>query len=119
VGVSRDIIEHRLQVSLTARPKKQKLHKMFEDIVEAAKAKVQRLLDSGFIREVVYPQWLANVVIVRKKNGTWWMCIHFIDLNRCCSKDDFALMRIDKIIDSATSCEMMALLDYFSGYHQI
>jgi hypothetical protein len=69
VRVSRDIIKHRLQVSTSARPKNQKLHKMSEEKVEAAKARVQRLLDVGFIREVAYPRWLANVVMVRKKNG--------------------------------------------------
>jgi hypothetical protein len=42
---------------------------MSEEKVEAAKARVQRLLDVGFIREVAYPRWLANVVMVRKKNG--------------------------------------------------
>jgi hypothetical protein len=71
VGVSRDVIEHRLQVSPSARPKKQKLRKMSEEKVEVAKVEVQRLLDAGFIREVTYPQWLANVVMVRKKNGKW------------------------------------------------
>jgi hypothetical protein len=55
VGVSRDVIEHRLQVSPNTRPKKQKLHKMAEEKVEAAKLEVQRLLDAGFIREVTYP----------------------------------------------------------------
>jgi hypothetical protein len=69
VGVSRDDIEHQLQVSPSARPKKQKLHKMAEEKVKIAKAEVQRLLDAGFIREVKYPQWLANIVMVRKKNG--------------------------------------------------
>jgi hypothetical protein len=69
VGVSRDVIEHRLQVNSSARPKQQKLRKMAEEKVEATKAEVQRLLDAGFIREVTYPQWLANVVMVSKKNG--------------------------------------------------
>jgi hypothetical protein len=69
VGVSRDVIEHRLQVIPSAKPKKQKLHKMSEEKVEAARAEVQRLLDTGFIREVTYPQWLSNVVMVRKKNA--------------------------------------------------
>jgi hypothetical protein len=67
VGVSRDIIEHQLKVNPSARPNKQKLHKMSQEKVEAAKAEVQRLLDAGFIREVAYPQWLANVVMARKK----------------------------------------------------
>jgi hypothetical protein len=47
------------------------------------------------------------------------MCIDFTDLNKCCPKDDFPLVRFDKIVDSVTGCEMMALLDCFSGYHQI
>jgi hypothetical protein len=47
------------------------------------------------------------------------MCIDFIDLNKSCPKDDFPLARIDKIVDSAMGYEMMALLDCFSGYHQI
>jgi hypothetical protein len=56
VGVSTDVIEHRLQVNPAVKPKKQKLQKMSEEKVEAAKAKVQRLLDAAFIREVPYPQ---------------------------------------------------------------
>jgi hypothetical protein len=47
------------------------------------------------------------------------MCTDFIDLNMCCPKDDFPLTRIDKIIDSIVGCEMMAVMDYFLGYHQI
>jgi hypothetical protein len=71
VGVSREVIEHKLQVNPDAKPKKQKLCKMLEEKVEAVKAKVQRLLDVGFIREVRYPQWLANIVMVHKKNRKW------------------------------------------------
>jgi hypothetical protein len=68
-GVSRDIIEHHLQVSPSVKPKKQKLHKISKEKVEATKADVQRQLDTAFIREVAYPQWLVNIVMVRKKNG--------------------------------------------------
>jgi hypothetical protein len=57
--------------------------------------------------------------MVIKKNGKWWMCMNFIDLNKCCPKDDFLIARIDQIVDSAAASEMMALLDCFSGYHQI
>jgi hypothetical protein len=56
IGVSMDIIEHRLQVNPTTKPRKQKLRKMSEEKVEAMKVEVQRLLDMGFIREVAYPQ---------------------------------------------------------------
>jgi hypothetical protein len=53
------------------KPKKQKLRKMSEEKIEVVKAKVQRLLDVGFIREVRYLQWLTNVVMVCKKNRKW------------------------------------------------
>jgi hypothetical protein len=92
---------------------------MLDEKVVVAKAEVQRLLDAGFIREVQYPCWLTNVVIVKKKNGKWKMCTDFTILNKCCPKDDFPLSRIDKVVDSAAGCETISLLDYFSGYHQI
>jgi hypothetical protein len=56
---------------------------------------------------------LANVVKVKKKNDKWKMCTDFTDLNKYCLKDDFPLSRIDKVVDSATGCETMALLDNF------
>jgi hypothetical protein len=67
VGVNIDVIEHRLQFSPNTKPKQQKLHKMVEEKVQAAKAEVQRFLDPGFIREVTYLEWLSNVVMVKKK----------------------------------------------------
>ena len=50
---------------------------------------VRKLLDVGFIREVYYPNWLANIVIVKKANGKWRMCIDFTDLNKACPKDSY------------------------------
>jgi hypothetical protein len=114
-GVSRDIIEHKLQVNPSIRPRKQKLRKMSDEKVVAVKAEVQKPLDVGFIREVLYPSWLVNVIMFKKKNGKWRMCIDFTDLNKCCPKDDFPLSRINKVVDSAAGCEIMALLDCFLG----
>jgi hypothetical protein len=59
------------------------------------------------------------MVMVWKKNGKWRMCTNFTNLNKCCPKDDFPLARIDTIVDFTKGCEMMSLLDNFSGYHQI
>jgi hypothetical protein len=47
------------------------------------------------------------------------MCTNFIDLNKCCPKDDFSLTRIDKIVDSVADCKIMALLVCFLDYYQI
>jgi hypothetical protein len=92
---------------------------LLDEKVAAAKAEVQRLLDAGFIREVHYPSWHMNVVMVMKKNRKWRMCTDFTDPNKCCSKDYFPLSRIDNVVDSIAGSEIMALLDYFLRYHQI
>jgi hypothetical protein len=92
---------------------------MSDEKTKAAKAEVHRLLEANFIEPVVYPTWLANVVMVQKKSGKWRMCIDITSLNKACPKDNFPLPRIDKIVDSAAGCEVMSLLDCFSGYHQI
>ena len=92
---------------------------MSDERAEAAKAEVNRLLDAGVIRPVQYPEWLANVVMVKKKNGKWRMCVDFTTLNKHCPKDPYPLPRIEALVDTAAGCEMMSLLDCFSGYHQI
>jgi hypothetical protein len=92
---------------------------MSDEKTEAAKAKVHRVLEANFIEPIAYPLWLAKVVMVQKKSGKWCMCIDFTSLNKACPKDNFPLPRIDKIVDSAAGCEVMSLLDCFSGYHQI
>jgi hypothetical protein len=119
VGVSRTIIEHSLGIVPSVRPRKQRLRKMSDENTEATKVEVHRLLEANFIEPIAYPTWLANVVMVQKKSGKWCMCIHFTSLNKACPKDNFPLPRIDKIIDSGAGCEVMSLLDCFSGYHQI
>ena len=94
-SVSRDIIEHKLDIDPSIRPKKQKLRKMSDDKVTSVKEEVQRMLDARVIREVKYPTWLSNTVLVKKKNENWRMCINFIDLNKAWPKDDFPLLRVD------------------------
>jgi hypothetical protein len=106
-------------VNPSTKSKKQKFCKMSDAKVVAAKSEVQRLLDAGFIREIQYLSWLANVVMVKKKNGKWRMCTDFTDINKCCPKDDFLLSRINKMVDSTAGCEITELLDCFSKYHQI
>jgi hypothetical protein len=92
---------------------------MSGDRVNFAEAKVQKLLDARIIREVQYLVWVANVVMVPKKNGNMRMCIDFTELNKACPKDPYLLPRIDVIIDQAAGCDMLSLLDCFSGYHQV
>ena len=54
------------------------------------------------IREVQYPDWISNVVLVDKKNKKWWVCIYLTNLNKACPKDNFPLLKIDQMIDAMT-----------------
>ena len=66
-----------------------------------------------------YPEWLANIVLVKKANGKWRLCIDFTDVNRACPKDSFPLPRIDLIVDATAGHELLSFMDAFSGYNQI
>ena len=76
-------------------------------------------MEADFISEVFYPDWLANVVMVKKSNGKWRMCINFIDLNKACPKDNFSLPRIDQPVDSTAGHKLLSFMDAFSRYNQI
>jgi hypothetical protein len=84
------------------------------------KKELAKLLAVGFIKEVCHPEWLANPVLVLKKNNNEWrMCVDYIDLNKHFPKDPFALPRIDQVIDSTAGCILLSFLNCYSDYHQI
>jgi hypothetical protein len=118
-GVPRELAEHSLHVRSDAKPVKQPLRCFAEEKRKAIGEEIARLLATGFIMEVFYPDWLANPVLVLKKNNTWHMCIDYTSLNKACPKDSFALSHIDQVIDSTAGCDLLSFLDAYSGYHQI
>ena len=81
--------------------------------------KVNKLLAANFIREVYYPEWLVDVVMVKKANEKWRMCIDFTDLNSACPKDSFPLPRINQLIDSMVEHKLLTFMDAFFRYNQI
>ena len=80
---------------------------------------MDKLKQAGAIKEVFYPDWLANTVVVKKKNGNWRVCIDFIDPNKACPKDLFPIPQIDQLVDVMVGHPWMSLLDAFQDYHQI
>ena len=80
---------------------------------------MDNLLKAGFIEEIKYPEWLANVVVVPKKGDKWRVCVDNTDLYEECPKDSFPLLRIDQIVDTSAGHGMLSFLDAFSRYHQI
>ncbi|BBN69283.1 Disease resistance protein TIR-NBS-LRR class family [Prunus dulcis] len=118
-GISPDIISHRLSVNPAVRPVRQKRRAYDPERYEAMKAEVDRLSSIRFIREVDYPTWLANVVMVRKPRKGWRMCVDYTNLNRACPKDSFPLPRIDQLVDATAGHALLSFMDAYSGYNQI
>ena len=85
----------------------------------AIKEKVHKLVIVEFIRQVYYPDWLANVVMVKKVNGKWRMCVDFIDLNKACPKDSYPLQPIDHLVNLIVGHQLLSFIDAFSRYNQI
>ena len=79
--------------------------------------KSANLQNAEFIREVYYLDWLANVVMVKKANGKWRMCVDFTDLNKACPKDSYLFSWIDVLVDSIARYELLSFMDAFSGYN--
>ena len=100
-------------------PKKQSPRRPSREHVEAIREEVTKLKRAGTIKEVFYPKWLANTVVVKKKNGKWRVCVDFTDLNKACLKDSFPMPRIDQLVDATAGHPRMSFLDAFQGYHQI
>jgi len=106
-------------MNTNVRPVRQRRRKFNEERCLVVKEETQKLLSAGHIREIQYPEWLANVVLVKKANGKWRMCVDFTDLNKACPKDSYPLPNIDALVDSASGCKIMSFLDAFWGYNQI
>ena len=118
-GIDLTVITHRLNVNPSFKPVKQRRRSFAPERQKAITEEVGKLLQVGEIREVEYPEWLANVLLVKKANGKWRLCIDFTDVNKTCPKDNFPLPCIDLIVDATAGHELLSFMDAFSGYNQI
>ena len=94
-GIDPSVITHRLNVCPSFKPIRQKKMVFAPERDNVVKDKVQKLMAAKFIQEVYYLDWLANIVMVKKANGKWRMCVDFIDLKKACPKDSYPLPHID------------------------
>ena len=116
LDISPEVIQHRLNMNPERKPVQQRRRAFAPERDQAVTEEVTKLLTVSFIKEVYYPDWLANVVLVKKENWKWRMCVDFTDLNRACPKDSFPLPRIDQLMDSIA---LLTFMDTFSRYNQI
>ena len=118
-GINPAVITHKLNINPSFKPVKQKRRSFAPKRQKAINEEVNKLLQAKAIREVEYLDWLTNVVLVKKANGKWQLCIDFTDVNRVCPKDSFPLPRIDLTVDATAGQELLSFIDAFSGYNQI
>ncbi|XP_074556805.1 uncharacterized protein LOC141812691 [Curcuma longa] len=118
-SISPSIAVHRLNVVPGAIPVKQKRRHFGPEQNKAIRVEIQKLLAAGYIKEIQFPTWLSNVVLVPKPGNKWRVCIDFRDLNKACPKDCYPLPRIDQMVDSTAGYEYICMLDAYQGYHQI
>ncbi|GKE82274.1 retrotransposon protein, putative, ty3-gypsy subclass, partial [Tanacetum coccineum] len=79
---------------------------------------LQELTDKGFIRPSSSP-WKAPVLSVKKKDGSFWMCIDYRELNKLTVKNHYPLPRIDDLFDQLQWSSIYSKIDLRSGYHQL
>ena len=119
LGIVAEVTQHCLNVNPERKLVQQRQRVFAPECNKAIMDEVDKILAASFIREVYYPDWLANVVLVKKANGKWRMCVDFIDLNNACPKDSFPLPRIDQLVDSTVGHMLLTFMDAFSSYNQI
>ena len=84
VGIRPKMDPHKLNVLPTTKSLRQRVRLFHPDRRHIIQTEVDKLPAIGFIREVKYPEWLANVVVVPKKGGKWRACGYYTDLNEAC-----------------------------------
>ena len=119
LGVDPSFINHHLNINPFVTSRKQLPRRSSKDHSDTIKDEVMKHKQTGAIKEVFYPEWLANTVVMKKKNGMWRVCVDFIDLNKACLKDPFPMPRIDQLVDATVGHPRMSFLDAFQSYHQI
>ena len=119
LGIDPSIMVHRLNVSPSFPPIRQKKWVFTPEQDHAIVEEVYKLQEANFIREVYYLDWLVNVVMVKKANGKRRMCVDFTDLNKACPKDSYPLLRVNLLVDSMAQDQLLSFMDAFLGYNQI
>ena len=118
-GLNPSISLHHLAVKKGVRLVKQAQRRFWPELIPQIETEVNKLIEAGFIHEVQYPEWIANIVPVKKKDGQIRVCVDFRDLNSACPKDDFSLPITKVMVDATTGHEALSFMDGSSGYNQI
>ena len=111
--VDLNFICYHLNINPSVTPKKQPPRCSSKDHSDIVRDEVIKLKQTRAIKEVFYPEWLANTVVVKNKSGKWQVCVDFTDLNKLCPKDHFPIPQIDQPVDATVSHHRMSFLNAF------
>jgi len=101
------------------RPVRQRRRKFNEERRQVDTEEIEKLLRASHFQEIQYPEWLANVVLVKKANGKWRMCVDFTYLNKACPKDSYPFLSKTALVDNASGYRLLSFVDAFFGYNWI
>ncbi|KAI3821446.1 hypothetical protein L1987_09014 [Smallanthus sonchifolius] len=111
-------VEFRIDLVPGAAPVARAPYRLAPSEMQELSSQLQELLDKGFIRPSFSP-WGAPVLFVKKKNGTFRMCIDYRELNKLTIKNRYPLPRIDDLFDQLQGSSFYSKIDLRSGYHQL
>jgi hypothetical protein len=117
--LDRSIVEHRLPLKKGFRPFQQRAHQMRTEVLEEVKKEIEKMLEAGFIGPCRYAEWISSIVPVQKKDGRWWVCVDFKDLNRATPKDEYTMPVVETLINAAVGNKILSFMDGNADYNQI
>ncbi|GJW45621.1 hypothetical protein Tco_0077267 [Tanacetum coccineum] len=92
---------------------------MAPDRSAAASTEVKEVRNARILQEIRYHTWVANIVIVKKTDEAWRMCVDFTEINKVCPKDCYPPPYIDWKVDSLSDFKIKCFMDAYNGYYQI
>ncbi|GJW16733.1 reverse transcriptase domain-containing protein [Tanacetum coccineum] len=119
IGIPRHIAKHSLNDNPSKEPVRQKQRSLAPERRQVVTKEVEEWVKAGIVRQVRYPTWIHNPVLVKKSDGSWRMCIDFKDINKACPKDHYPLPEIDWKIELVMGFKYKCFLDAYKGYHQV
>jgi hypothetical protein len=119
LGIDLDIVLHEIKTYPGIKPIWKQLRLIHLRKAAAIKLEVEKIFKAVFIYLVALTDWVSNLVLVNKKQGTIRVCVDYRDINKACPKDNFPTPFIDQIVDDCSRIEIFSLMDGFSGYNQI
>ncbi|GKA95827.1 reverse transcriptase domain-containing protein, partial [Tanacetum coccineum] len=118
-GILRHITEHRLNVREGCQPIRQKKRGQAAERNTSINDEVSKLVAAGIMRGVHYHDWLSNLVMVKKNDNSWIMCVDFKDLNKACPKDRYPLPEIDWKVESQCRFPFKCFMDAYKGLRNV